>query len=435
MSQSPLSWNKIPQIYPKKVIELDSYKLPENTPTPFLARGNGRSYGDVCLNKQGTLLKTRSLDQFITFNRETGILCAQAGILLHDILSFVVPQGWFLGTVPGTSLATLGGAVANDVHGKNHHVAGSFGNHVRGFWLIRSDDSMVECSRTQNTGLFYATIGGLGLTGLIAQVEVQLTRIHNPLMWCENRVFHNLDEYWQLNDAAQQNWQCAASWIDCLSHGNKLGRGVMFLGNPAPAQTQAYFDKPRQFSFPIELPFSLINHVSLAAFNELYFHTHKAAKSFLSHYRNFHFPLDGILYWNRIYGKTGFYQYQCVLPKHSERDGIRTLLDEIQRSGQGSFLAVLKSFGDIAPEGLLSFPRLGTTLALDFPNGGTKTLKLFERLDAIVRESQGALYPAKDTRMPCDLFELGYPKLNEFIQYIDPKFSSHFWQRMGFQAA
>ena len=354
---------------------------------------------------------------------------------MHDILSFVVPQGWFLGTVPGTSLATLGGAVANDVHGKNHHVAGSFGNHVRGFWLIRSDGSMVECSRTQNTGLFYATIGGLGLTGLIAQVEVQLTRIHNPLIWCENRVFHNLDEYWQLNDAAQQNWQCAASWIDCLSHGNKLGRGVMFLGNPAPAQTQAYFDKPRQFSFPIELPFSLINHVSLAAFNELYFHTHKAAKSFLSHYRNFHFPLDGILYWNRIYGKTGFYQYQCVLPKHSERDGIRTLLDEIQRSGQGSFLAVLKSFGDIAPEGLLSFPRLGTTLALDFPNGGTKTLKLFERLDAIVRESQGALYPAKDTRMPRDLFELGYPKLNEFIQHIDPKFSSHFWQRMGFQAA
>lgn len=435
MQSEYLSWNRIPKITPQQVVRLETTQLPNHLIYPMTPRGNGRSYGDVCLTDKGTLVGSHGLNKFITFNPETGILRAQSGVLLHEILELVVPQGWFLGTVPGTSLATLGGAVGNDIHGKNHHVAGSFGNHVRGLLLLRSDGSRLECNRQQNSALFHATIGGLGLTGFIAEVEVQLTRIHNPLMWCENRGFQNLDEYWQLNSEMQSQWSCSASWIDCLSSDNKLGRGVMFLGNPAAAHNQVQATLSKQRSFPVDMPFSLVNHASLMAFNELYFHTHKQHKAFLSDYRAFHFPLDSILHWNRMYGKKGFYQYQCVLPPESEKDGIRALLDEIRRSGQGSFLAVLKSFGNIAPEGLLSFPRLGTTLALDFPNAGEKTLALFTRLDAIVREGGGALYPAKDARMPRDLFEQGYPKLNEFVQYIDPQCSSHFWQRMNVQAA
>lgn len=426
-----LSWNRIPAVQPQHVCALDASKLPQNVPVPYLARGNGRSYGDVCLNRNGTLLATHALDRFVSFDVATGVLRAQSGILLRDILALTVPQGWFLGTVPGTSLATLGGAVANDVHGKNHHVSGSFGHHVRGFQLLRSDGSVLECNREQNSGLFYATIGGLGLTGAITEIEVQLTRIHNPYMWCENRAFHHLDEYWSLNQEVQSHWSSVASWIDCLSGQQRLGRGVMFLGNPAPADAPAMVTPPKPLHFPIELPFSLVNPLSLKAFNALYFQVHHANKAFLSDYHRFHFPLDSIHHWNRMYGRKGFYQYQCVLPTHTEQDGIRALLHEIQRSKQGSFLAVLKSFGNKVSEGLLSFPRKGTTLALDFPNGGEETLKLFQRLDAVVREAQGALYPAKDARMPRDLFEQGYPKWHEFTSFIDPQFSSHFWERLS----
>ena len=432
MSYPSLSWNRIPRIRQTHIEPLATAHFPSKAPQPFLAQGNGRSYGDVCLNAEGTLLLTRGLDKLAAFDPEHGVFRAQSGILLRDILALVVPQGWFLGTVPGTSLATLGGAVANDVHGKNHHVAGCFGNHVRRFWLLRSSGELLECSREQNAALFHATIGGLGLTGLITEVEVQLTRIQNPLMWCENRGFNHLDEYWRLNEQTQAHWPCSASWIDCLSGKQKLGRGVMFLGQPAPALEQPFMRPKKSVSFPFDMPFSLVNRVSLAMFNELYFRKNRRDKAFFSDYQSFHFPLDSILHWNRMYGRKGFYQYQCVLPKYSEKDGIRALLHEIQKSGQGSFLAVLKSFGDIAPEGLLSFPRPGTTLALDFPDGGEKALKLFERLDAVVREGQGALYPAKDARMPRDLFELSYPKLNEFMPHVDPAFQSHFWQRMGF---
>lgn len=431
MSSTWLSWNRIPSIQPLHVRELDTPMLPSDLPSPYLARGNGRSYSDICLNQRGTLLSTRLLDRFISFDVVTGILRAQAGILLRDILALIVPQGWFLGTVPGTSLATLGGAVANDVHGKNHHTAGSFGHHVRSLQLQRSDGHLLECNREQNQGLFHATIGGLGLTGLITEVEVQLTRIHNPYMWCENRVFHHLDEYWLMNQQVQSHWSCVASWIDCLSNTNRLGRGVMFLGNPAPAHTTSIVLPPKSLSFPVEPPFSLVNPLSLKLFNEFYFNIHRKTKAFLSDYHRFHFPLDSILNWNRMYGKKGFYQYQCVLPPDTEQDGIRALLNEIQRSKQGSFLAVLKSFGHRASEGMLSFPRKGTTLALDFPNGGKDTLKLFNRLDSIVREAQGTLYPAKDTRMPRDLFEQGYPQLQTFTQFIDPQFSSHFWERLN----
>lgn len=425
-----LSWNRIPKLDNQFVKILDMAKIPNKIVSPILVQGNGRSYGDVCLNDQGTLLSTRNLDKFITFNPEKGILKAQSGVLLRDILALVIPQGWFLSVTPGTSLASLGGAVANDVHGKNHHIAGSFGHFVKSLSLYRSTGEVLTCSATENSALFYATIGGLGLTGFIAEVEIQLQRIHNPLMWCENRAFDNLEEYWQLNAEMQPIWPCSASWVDCVSKGKKLGRGIMFLGQHASAHAQPLIPKKKQLSIPYDIPFSLVNTISLHAFNELYFHKNKKNKVFFSDYRPFFYPLDSILHWNRIYGSRGFYQYQCVLPPETEKDGVKALLDEIQKSGQGSFLAVLKSFGSIPSLGMLSFPRLGTTLALDFPDKGTMTLKLFERLDSIVREAKGALYPAKDARMSAEMFELSYPKLSDFCQYIDPEFSSHFWERM-----
>lgn len=425
-----LSWNRLPKCSAQVYRVLDSDKLPQDILYPVLAQGNARSYGDVCLQNKGSILLAKNLDKFLQFDPAQGILVAQAGVLLRDVLTLVVPQGWFLSVTPGTSLVTLGGAVANDVHGKNHHVAGSFGHYVRRLVLHRSTGEVLQCSPTENVDFFKATIGGLGLTGLITEVEIQLQRIQNPLMWCENRAFYSLDEYWQLNQELQPLWPCSASWIDCLSSGKNLGRGVMFLGQHAPVHQFPFIQNKKQLSVPFDLPFSLVNTLSLYAFNELYFTKNKKEKRFFSDYRPFFYPLDSILHWNRIYGRKGFYQYQCVLPPESERDGVKALLDEIQKSGQGSFLAVLKSFGSIESIGLLSFPRLGTTLALDFPNKGEKTLQLFQRLDAVVKEGGGALYPAKDARMSREMFELGYPQLNKFMSFKDSQFSSHFWERM-----
>lgn len=431
MAKQYLSWNRLPRVTPPRIHTLSSPQLPNQPSYPMLAHGNGRSYGDVCLTAKGTLMLTRGLDRWIAFDAEKGILRAQAGLLLQDILSFIVPQGWFLSATPGTSLITLGGAVANDVHGKNHHVSGSFGHHVRSLTLLRSDGSSLTCSKNENAALFFATIGGLGLTGLIVDVEIQLHRIHNPLMWCQNRPFYNLEEYWSLNALTQSQWPSSASWIDCLSGGNKLGRGVMFLGKHASASKQPLVTKKRTLSMPLTPPFSLINSISLWAFNETYFHTHKTKKSFFSDYRPFFYPLDSIGHWNRIYGINGFYQYQCVLPPETERDGIKALLESIRQSGQGSFLAVLKSFGTMPSLGMLSFPRAGTTLALDFPNQGNNTLTLFERLDAIVRDCGGALYSGKDARMSAEMFKLSNPRWEAFLPYIDPQFSSHFWERVN----
>lgn len=432
MTQQYLSWNRLPKVQALKYLPLNIPAIPKNVNYPILVQGNRRSYSDVCLNEQGDILLATSLDKFIAFDRNTGQLTAQAGVLLTEILKLVVPQGWFLSVTPGTSLVTLGGAIANDVHGKNHHIAGSFGHHVLSLTLQRSTGEYIECSLAQNQELFRATIGGLGLTGLICQATIQLQAIHNPMMFCENHSFANLDEYWQLNSIMQPLWSCSASWIDCLAHGKTLGRGVMFLGKHAATlpENQMRLQAPKNLNVPVEFPFSLVNPMSLWGFNQLYFLKNKAEKQYYSHYRPYFYPLDSIQNWNRIYGHKGFYQYQCVLPPETERDGIQEILNQIQKTGQGSFLAVLKSFGNIPSLGMLSFPRQGTTLALDFPNKGQTTLDLLSRLDNIVLACKGALYPAKDARMSKQLFESGYTQLEQFVPHIDEKFSSHFWQRL-----
>lgn len=429
---APRSWNRLPRVAPDAVHALTQRTagVPDSLPRPLLAYGNGRSYGDVCLTEQGTLLLTRGLDRFIEFDPRGGVLRCEAGATLAEILALVVPQGWFLPSTPGTRLATVGGAVANDVHGKNHHALGSFGHHVRALELWRSDGSVIECRPEDDNGWFSATIGGLGLTGLIRWVELQLMPIQNPWMWVESQRFANLDEFWTLNRRAEANWPYTVAWIDCLAKGKARGRGILMAGQHAAAQAEvpAFKEGNKRVSF--DPPFSLVNGLSLRAFNTLYYRQPVKPQGALIHHVPYFYPLDAIQDWNRIYGQRGFYQYQCVIPPHEAEAAIAALLDTIARRGEGSFLAVLKTFGDTPSLGMLSFPRPGTTLALDFPNRGNKTLRLLEELDAIVCEAGGTLYPGKDARMPATLFQSGYPQWEAFSEYVDPGFSSRFWQRV-----
>jgi FAD/FMN-containing dehydrogenase len=392
-----------------------------------IAHGMGRSYGDVCLNPDGVLWKTTGLDRFISLDQNTGRLVCEAGVLLRDIQRLVIPRGWILPVTPGTQLVTVGGAIANDVHGKNHHVLGSFGDHVQSIKLIRTDGTSFECGPALLPEWFSATVGGLGLTGVITVAEIQLRRVAGPWLDTETVPYGNLDEFFQLADDSETGWEHTVSWIDCLSGG---GRGIFMRGNPNDV-VQRPEPKGRKRTMPFVPPISLVNRLSLRPFNMAYFNLKKwQAGRRIVHYESFFYPLDNLLEWNRMYGPRGFFQYQSVVPREVGRDAVQAMLCEIARSGDGSFLAVLKTFGNRQPVGMMSFPQPGVTLALDFPNQGDRTLKLFERLDSIVREAGGRIYLAKDARMPQDLFEAGYPLFKEFQKYRDPGISSALSRRL-----
>ncbi len=401
---------------------------PASTVLPF---GNGRSYGDSCLNAGGGLLQTRSLDRFIHFDREAGVLACEAGTLLSDILRLVVPAGWFLPVVPGTCYVTVGGAIANDVHGKNHHAAGSFGCHVRRLELLRSDGTRLSCSPGENPDWFAATVGGLGLTGVVTWAELQLRPIKGPTLDVESIRFANLDEFFSLCAELEREFEYTVAWIDCLGRGKRLGRGLLQCANHGQQQVLRESVSAKNMAVPFAPPMSLVNAVSLRVFNTLHYHRQRGRRKRTSvHFQGFFFPLDRILHWNRLYGPAGFYQYQCVVPMSVARDATTELLDTIARSGLGSFLAVLKRFGSPVSPGMLSFPREGVTLALDFPNKGAAVERLFQSLDRIVSAAGGTLYPAKDARMPGALFRSGYPRWQTFADYIDPACSSSFWRRV-----
>lgn len=396
-----------------------------------LPYGNGRSYGDSCLNVGGTLVQTRALDRFISFDRETGVLACEAGTLLSEILEIAVPAGWFVPVTPGTRFVTVGGAIANDVHGKNHHGAGTFVRHVRWLELARSDGQRMLCSQTQNPEMFAATAGGLGLTGLILSAELQLRRIPGPWVEVETIRFQNLDEFMGLCAESDTGYEYTVSWIDCLGKGRQLGRGLFQRANHVAADKAAPAAR-RPLTMPFAPPFSLVNPASLRVFNTLYYRRQWARRrTSCDHYESFFYPLDGILHWNRLYGPRGFYQYQSVVPPGNEgREATAEMLKAIARSGMGSFLAVLKMFGAVRSPGMLSFPREGITLALDFPNRGARLERLFDTLDGIVHSVGGRLYPAKDGRMPGRLFRDGYPRWQEFARHVDPRASSSFWRRV-----
>ncbi|MDO9454430.1 MAG: FAD-binding oxidoreductase [Stagnimonas sp.] len=392
----------------------------------------GRSYGDTALNAGGLLWATRGLDRFIDFDIYRGRLTCEAGVLLRDIQHLCVPRGWMLAASPGTQLITVGGAIANDVHGKNHHAVGAFGDHVRRLILQRVDGTVIECGPDLRPDWFAATVGGIGLTGLIEQAELQLRRVPSPWLSTESMPYGTLDEFFDLSQRSEADWEYIVSWIDCLSGSLNSGRarGLFMRGNHAPL-SDGPSPRTKAKRVPLIPPVSLVNPLTLRAFNASYFHMGRWRAGYSTqHYEPFFYPLDNLRDWNRIYGARGFHQYQCVLPPEDSAAGVQAMLAEIGRSGRGSFLAVLKTFGDRAAVGMLSFPMPGVTLALDFANTGPDLERLFRRLDAIVSQAGGRLYLAKDSRMPRTLFEAGYPRLSEFHAYRDPGLSSEMSRRL-----
>ena len=397
-----------------------------------LAIGLRRSYGDSCLNSAGAVIDVTGLDRFIAFDPQSGRLRAEAGASLSNVLQLVVPHGWFLPTTPGTRFVTLGGAVANDVHGKNHHRAAAFGASVVGLEMLRSDGRRLILTPLHEPELFSATVGGLGLTGVIEWVELQLVPIRSAYLDVEIVPYENLDAFWPLAQESVARCEHTVAWIDCLSRGSREGRGIFTRANWAADGQFAVHDDRTFKSVPVDFPSFALNKLSVAAFNEFYYDLHRLKrKKIRQHYSTYFYPLDSVLNWNRLYGSRGMLQYQCAIPWGDERVVMGALLDEIARTGQASFLAVLKTFGDLPSPGMLSFPRPGATLALDFPNRGEETLALMGRLDAIVREANGALYPAKDGRMPADMFRRAYPRWEAFAAQKDPMLNSDFWRRVA----
>lgn len=398
----------------------------------LLAIGLGRSYGDSALNPEGAVIDMAGLDRAIAFDPETRLLRADAGTSLDALLSILVPRGFFLPVTPGTRFVTLGGAVANDVHGKNHHRAGTLGRWVRRLGLMRSDGEVIELGPNDESGLFAATIGGLGLTGLIAWVEIEVVPIAGTMMAVETIPFGALDEFFPLAAESDGTFDYTVAWIDCLATDGALGRGIFSRAKHATTGPFGGRKARPGPSLPVDLPSAVVNGVSVKMFNALYYwNGRRKAGVATVPYAPFFYPLDRIGGWNRMYGRRGMYQYQCVVPPEAAHEATKAMLEEIAASGEGSFLAVLKTFGNPPSPGMLSFPRPGTTLALDFRNRGASTLALMGRLDAIVRGAGGRLYPAKDGRIPAEMFRDGYPNWQDFARHVDPGFSSSFWRRVG----
>lgn len=425
------SWGRRP--YPPPAAVAPLARTDRALPTPaghsLLARGLGRSYGDVCLNDGGTLIDTREIDGVLAFDRQRGVIRAEAGISMAALLEAIVPEGWFLPVTPGTRHVTLGGAIANDVHGKNHHCDGTFGRFVRCFELWRSDGSQMTCSPTENQELFRATIGGLGLTGLIRWAEISLHRIAGPLIRQETTRFTTLSEYFEVQ-ADRSGAKYTVAWIDAMGGGRQRGRGLFMAGDHAPAGSPPAGQRtgPR-WRVPLDAPNALLNRAASRVVNALYWRRGKGGLA-TTHYEPFFYPLDALGDWNRLYGPRGFFQYQMVVPRADALPVIRAALERVTAHGVTAPLAVLKTFGNHPSPGLLSFPMPGVTLALDVADEGYPTRRLFADLDALVRQARGRLYPAKDAAMSGEDFGNQYPAWREFSQYVDPAFSSTFWRRV-----
>jgi FAD/FMN-containing dehydrogenase len=390
-----------------------------------LAIGLQRSYSDTVLNDDGGLISMAGLDRLIEFDAVNGRLRAEAGIALGEIMRLAVPRGFFVPVSPGTRSVTLGGAIANDVHGKNHHKAGTFGCHVVRIGLLRSDGARAEIG--PGNDLFAATVGGLGLTGIIEWAEINLCPIGSAYLDVDILPYSRLSEFWQLAADTAATHEHSVAWIDCAA-----GRGIFTRANWRTDCDLAPHVDRRRPRVPFNLPNGALNGLVTRLFNRAYYATHRrSAAPLRQHYGTFFHPLDAIADWNRLYGRAGFRQYQCVLPLETMHDATADLMKEISRSGDGSFLTVLKTFGAVPSPGLLSFPMAGATLALDFRNRGEATLRLFERLDAIVRAANGRLYAAKDGRIPVEAWRHGYPKLEQFLPHVDPAFASDFWRRVA----
>ncbi len=405
------SWGRYPSCNGKAYRFEDSEQLLSlmTQHEQLIAYGNGRSYGDSALSQ--AMVQTRSQDLFLSFDSQTGVLHVQSGVLLSEIISAMVPQGWFLHVVPGTKLITIGGAIASDVHGKNHHQAGCFSQSVVDFRLMLPSGEIIECSKKQNTALFQATCGGMGLTGVILDARIKLKPITSNVIDQTTIKTRNLK---QTFEAFEQHFDSpySVAWIDCLAKGDNLGRSLLMVGDFLDKGGLEY-RTPEKLSVPIEFPSFALNRWSVSAFNWLYYSkvTEPVSKQKVT-IDGFFFPLDAIGQWNRIYGKQGFTQYQFILPKECSYEGLQLILQAISDSGKGSFLAVLKLYGP-QNENFLSFPLEGYSLALDFKIE-PGLLPLLDRLDQIVLAYGGRIYLAKDARVSKAVFEQGYPQVDVF---------------------
>ncbi len=407
----------------------------------ILARGLGRSYGDAALNAGQGVVLTPGLDRFLSFDSHSGVLHAQGGVSLAQIVETFVPRGWFLPVVPGTKFVTLGGAIACDVHGKNHHRAGCFSGFVREFELLLASGETLFCSPAQNADAFWATVGGMGLTGIILSAHLQLQPLETAYIRSTSTRTDNLNQTlagFGENDEATYS----AAWIDCLASGDNLGRGVIIRGEHASladARSAGIegdplgYQKPKQKSVPRDLPDFALNPLSVKAFNALYYARHGSGHS-VDGFEPFFWPLDSLGGWNKIYGARGFAQYHCILPFASSREGLTKLLEAISRSGRPAFLAVLKIYGpqNASP---LSFPLAGHSLALDLP-ASEGIIEFCRELDKITLEHGGRCYLAKDSTLDTSTFRQMYPRLPQFQvvkENLDPsnRFQSSLSRRLN----
>jgi len=407
---------------------------------PVIARGNGRSYGDSAVNEDGTISMTH-FDRMLHFDPDKGELTVEAGVLLADVISAFLPRGWFPPVTPGTRFVTIGGMIAADVHGKNHHKHGTFGRFVRWIDLIGADGAIRRCSPAEGAELFDLTIGGMGLTGIILRAAFQLIRVETG--WIRQKTIGAscLTDAMDIFDR-EPDWTYSVAWIDCLAQGSRLGRSLVFLGEHAllgeldEKTRTAPFRTPakRASRIPLDLPSWALNRYSVRLFNSVYHaNAGRKADTRMVDWQNYFYPLDSIREWNRIYGRKGLVQFQCVLPLKTAEAGLAALLNAIASVGQGSFLAVLKKMG---PErGSISFPLEGYTLALDFPANPT-SLGLLEKLDAITIEHGGRFYLAKDARMSPDTLERSDNRISHFRARrqesgLDKQFGSHQSRRLS----
>ncbi len=389
---------------------------------PVIARGLGRAYGDCALNQRATIDMT-GFRRMLSFDSETGLLVVEAGVSLADIIKTFLPRGWFPPVTPGTKYVTVGGMIAADVHGKNHHQRGSFSGFVEWIDILGSDGDVKRASRGENSDLFAFTMGGMGLTGIILRAAFRLMPVESGWIRQEVVVAPSLDKVIDAFEAAT-DWTYSVAWIDCLASGSKLGRSLLLLGEHArldelePAQRETPFNTPRKrkLSIPIDAPTWTLNGWTVSAFNALYFHlARKSRRKLTISWDNYFYPLDGVLAWNRIYGHHGFVQFQCVFPLETSRAGLTCLLEELASSRQGSFLAVLKLMGP--QEGKISFPMQGYSLAVDLPVNA-RIWPLLDRLDAIMIAHGGRGYLAKDARMSPAVFERSDPRSAEFGAWL-----------------
>lgn len=409
----------------------------------LLARGQGRSYGDAALNEGGRVVLTERVNRFLVFDREQGIVRAEAGVTLADLLALTVPRGWFPLVTPGTKHVSLGGCVAADVHGKNHHHDGAFARSVRELELITADGRRLRCGTQENREAFNATVGGMGLTGIIGEVELQLRPIESAYIRAHHVPASNLEQVFQMLQQVDQAAQYSVAWVDLMSRGAALGRGIVMSGDHAARDelsggrrlTPLRLAAHKVRNIPFDMPGWLLNGLSIRTFNARYFRREGSRNApFLVDFDTFFYPLDTLGNWNRLYGRRGFVQYQCVVPTTTALEAMRQLLQRLADSGHPAFLGVLKRMGGTG-DGYLSFPMEGYTLAMDLPMKGMDTLTLLNAFDAIVLQHGGRVYLAKDSRLAPESFRAMYPQLAEWqrvCRELDPHgmFSSSLSRRL-----